>query len=423
MNIFSLQWHITNKCHNNCNHCYMQNRTIELCKEDFYTCLGKIKEFEDKYNFYITTISITGGDPLLNSEWFFYSKVLKKSGKQIAILGNPELLGDDNLSRIKELDVLYYQLSIDGMQKSHDRNRYNGSFAKTISAIKRLHDFGIPIAIMYTVSDDNSSDLVGVMNFLCELQIPLTFAFDFVIPIGNAAKNEIGFSGDKKQFLDTYNDYRKNCERRNNKIQWMEKPSVIVANKFVESQITPLANMHFSMCDGCSAGWNHLTILSNSDVLACRRMPIVVGNLLNNSFDEIFSSKLLSDLRNYQSFTLCSTCEYVYYCRGCPAENYARFKSPFRMEQCQWYKKNENHFKLNSKLSDWQELLSNTAVNLSQSIIDNASNELIKSLIILQSLKGYQSFLNNPSEWQSHYHVSLNNEELSYLFDFCIKSI
>ena len=43
----------------------------------------------------------------------------------------------------------------------------------------------------------------------------------------------------------------------------------------------------FSVCDGCYNGICSVSILPNGDVYPCRRLPIKVGNLLTESFEDI----------------------------------------------------------------------------------------------------------------------------------------
>ena len=71
----------------------------------------------------------------------------------------------------------------------------------------------------------------------------------------------------------------------------------------------------------CSLG-NGLTIcnkavMENGDLVPCRRMPIVVGNILNdNMYDLYKNSRILKELQNDITPDDCKKCEYSTKCSG-----------------------------------------------------------------------------------------------------------
>ena len=68
---------------------------------------------------------------------------------------------------------------------------------------------------------------------------------------------------------------------------------------------------------GCTAGSTLLTVMENGDLVPCRRMPIVVGNLLkNNMYDLYKNSKILKDLRKNTIPDDCNSCEHAEMCHG-----------------------------------------------------------------------------------------------------------
>lgn len=175
MSDFSVQWHITQRCLNHCKHCYMEDSSFVLSFEDYLSCIDNIESFEKKYDFKISNYIITGGDPFLNNNWFDISLDLVKRGKTLSFLGNPELLSDDILEKLSQLSISSYQLSIDGLKATHDSIRGEGSFSRTICAIKKLSSYNIPISVMYTVSNDNEQELFDVIQYLDALNIKMIF--------------------------------------------------------------------------------------------------------------------------------------------------------------------------------------------------------------------------------------------------------
>jgi radical SAM protein with 4Fe4S-binding SPASM domain len=71
--------------------------------------------------------------------------------------------------------------------------------------------------------------------------------------------------------------------------------------------------------EGCNCGIQHLTLLANGEVYACRRFKSPVGNVATKSFSEIFWGKNMDYYRQYDKFVACKDCKLLNYCRGCPA--------------------------------------------------------------------------------------------------------
>jgi radical SAM protein with 4Fe4S-binding SPASM domain len=76
---------------------------------------------------------------------------------------------------------------------------------------------------------------------------------------------------------------------------------------------------------GCAAGVSGITILADGTLTPCRRLPLPIGNILVDSFREIWSeSEVLNLLRDKSSYTgNCGRCARWSSCRGCRAIAYA----------------------------------------------------------------------------------------------------
>ena len=153
---FSFQWHITDECDQRCKHCYIFSennfKKIDSMNWDqilntFYNCLDFCEVYHRIPYFYIT-----GGDPILHPYFWKLLRLFKEHDIKFTILGNPFHLTDEVCIRLKELGCEKYQLSIDGMQETHDWFRKPGSFDTTIKKIKCINNAGIKSVVMTTVS-------------------------------------------------------------------------------------------------------------------------------------------------------------------------------------------------------------------------------------------------------------------------------
>ena len=60
-----------------------------------------------------------------------------------------------------------------------------------------------------------------------------------------------------------------------------------------------------------------LTVMENGDLVPCRRMPIVVGNLLEDNMYSLYkNNKLLKELRKNLIPDDCKFCEHSEMCHG-----------------------------------------------------------------------------------------------------------
>jgi radical SAM protein with 4Fe4S-binding SPASM domain len=89
----------------------------------------------------------------------------------------------------------------------------------------------------------------------------------------------------------------------------------------------------------CTAGDSLITIQANGDLLPCRRMPVIVGNVLDKSIKELYySSDFLKKLRNTENINAsCKACIYSNLCRGgLRCLSFASTKDPFSKDPGCW---------------------------------------------------------------------------------------
>lgn len=150
---FYVQWHLTSKCTESCKHCYMDKHMVNdgfdmetsLNIIDQISCVASSKAIK-------AIIAFTGGDPLLFPD--IYNLIDYSNGKNIDIVikGTPWLVTQDVAKELKKLGIKRFQLSIDGLEKTHDFIRKKGSFKKTIECIKLLKRHEIEMLLKYTVN-------------------------------------------------------------------------------------------------------------------------------------------------------------------------------------------------------------------------------------------------------------------------------
>ncbi len=154
---FAFQLHITDRCDQRCQHCYIfsENNNVlvkELIFEQIEDIVDNCIEMCQKLN-RTPYFHITGGDPILHKNFLKIVRLLKLRNIPFSILGNPFHLNVEICNKLKYLGCERYQLSIDGLWETHDAIRKSGSFDTTIKKIRCIRDADIRCAIMTTVSN------------------------------------------------------------------------------------------------------------------------------------------------------------------------------------------------------------------------------------------------------------------------------
>lgn len=341
----TIQWHITTACGNKCRHCYMSDPSTS--QEEFTQTLNfqglldifqSFIDFENKRGCGIPGFVLSGGDPLIREEWPELVKVIKSKGKFVSMMGNPETLTDENLRLLKQAGVSSFQMSLDGLEATHDSIRSPGSFKRTIEALGKLKAVGLKTAIMFTLFKDNCDQLIPLMRYLTERGQPDYFGFDLGCGIGGGKSMDNAFSPNHLQTI--FRDYIKEKERLKNKnpgVTFIDKSNLLRLVHFENGDFKPRVSSTFRAIDGCLVGWSSVAVLSNGAVLPCRRLPLIVGKMPEQSFDDIFlGSELLRKFRRRTNFNQdCAQCDFFLYCRGCPAYTFGLTGDPLaKMPSC-----------------------------------------------------------------------------------------
>lgn len=328
MKTWSIQWHITTKCEQRCRHCYIFNspegkKEIEGEKRMTWPMLKKIandiKNASDNFGANCN-VAITGGDPLLHQNfWNLLSYLTELRGIKISIMGNPWLITNKVAKNLKMAGVNTFQLSIDGMRQVHDFWRKKGSFDQTIRAVKILQKNGIRVAIMTTVSKGNAADVPKIIEFVSdELQVAV-YAFARYVPTHGLNYNEMFTPQEYRQFLDTIWPYY--ASRVNGKTSFNLKDHLWTLYLYEKGLFKPQDTKNVIVA-GCGLGINHLTILADGTVYACRRFHSPLGKVPEEKLVDMFFSSKIEMYREINSLEKCKDCFLKCYCRGCMAVAY-----------------------------------------------------------------------------------------------------
>ena len=289
-----LQWHITHECNLHCIHCYQEDCH---CVMPYLEMVGTL----DKYEEYICAkgfegqINLTGGEPLLHPDFFRIASEIRRRGIRLGILTNGTMIDAKEARAIAELKPVFVQVSLDGGEKVHESIRGTGSFPKALYGIDRLKEQGVKVLVSFTVMQQNCREMKAVAAVCARHHVDKLW-WDRVV------------TDDPAQYLTTeqFQDVSRTAAK-------LAKRYPFISNSRALEWI-PEGGCGYE----CSAGKRLLILLANGDMMACRRLPFVIGNIREVSQLQIFleENEIMKKLAAPSFPQDCVSCKYFYKCAG-----------------------------------------------------------------------------------------------------------
>ena len=319
---FAFQWHITDDCDQRCKHCYIfaENNCKQLDSMSWAQMQAVIDNCEDFCEMYdrLPYFYITGGDPILHPDFWPLLELLAIKRIPFTIMGNPFHLTDEVCQRMKLLGCEKYQLSIDGLQETHDWFRKRGSFQTTLEKIAMINRAGIRSVVMTTVSGTNIHEVPGIIDAVVKAEANV-YAFARYCP--TSEEKDTGMSPQEYRHLLEVCDARfKAYEAAGYDTYFNRKDHLWTLYQYETGEFKiPETAQPGMIYGGCNCGNCHMTILPTGDVYACRRVQNSrVGNVFEDRLADLWVAEV-EQYRDYDRFKKCSKCELLPWCRGCPA--------------------------------------------------------------------------------------------------------
>lgn len=304
---FVLQWHLSENCNLKCLHCYQENhKPVQLSYENLVIIYNQFKELLTKLNMK-GHINITGGEPLCNPYLFNILDLIKKDEKMISfsILTNGTLINEDIARKIKSYNPYYVQVSLEGGKKMNDYIRGAGTYEKIGRGIDNLKKYDIFTSISFTATSINYKEFPKVVKYAVKHKVDNVWS-DRYIPLGDNEDKSLALNLEQTQeYLNIMSKERENLKNKKH-----NKTSISMYRALQFQKTNDFAY-------GCTAGDTLLTVMENGDLVPCRRMPIVVGNLLTeNMYDLYVNNSVFKELRKQKIPDDCAECEHSEMCHG-----------------------------------------------------------------------------------------------------------
>ncbi|MFC2131826.1 radical SAM/SPASM domain-containing protein [Bacteroidota bacterium] len=306
-------WEITSACNLRCSQCYASSNkalTNELNTEEAKRLIDIFHDWK------VFTLTLSGGEPLMRPDIFELLDHISKKNFNTQILSNGTLITDDIICRLKDTSVDRVQVSIDGLEKTHDSLRgMNGAFKSTVRALSPLIDAGFEVCVSITANKKNINEILDLVNYVGSIGVEI-FKVGVFMPYGRGEDNKaLSLTPqDMKRLSNIINTRRKELEESviqiNNKdfYPWLTK------KRFGNDSNSIRINEDKKVA--CAVGNTTMYILPDGKATPCNYLRhLIIGDLTQIDPWEIWNnSELLQRFRNIKQSHLngqCNNCEFL----------------------------------------------------------------------------------------------------------------
>ncbi len=310
-----ISWNLTRKCNLRCPHCYMDGGTAEERELTTDECFGLIGEMTSLGT---EMLILTGGEPLLRRDIYRIARTASDAGIWVVMGTNGVLVNEHVADKMLECGVKGVGISIDSIYPEKHNSFRGGpnAWEHSVRALEICKRKGLEVLVQTTIMDFNRDEIPDLIAFARE-KGAWSFNLYFLVQTGRGQKlNDLSASDTDatlRELVATQHDYRPMLVRSKCAPQFKQ-----IAYEMGRGGLES---------GGCMAGTQYCRITPGGDVTPCPYMNVVAGNVLEQSFTEIWrSSSVLRDLRDRSRLKgRCGACEFNELCGGCRCRAQAEF--------------------------------------------------------------------------------------------------
>jgi len=251
-------------------------------------------------------IDITGGEPLMMSNFIFLILTARKLGFKISMTTNGSLFTKYIADIIADIRFDFVRFSVNGTSASTDDKIVGsrGHFTMVLKWIEYLKNKGVYVTVNYTVIPENLEEIENAYKVFKSMGVPISFSYNFI------------------PFIDNPNESKK---------FWLTLAQLKHLLEFIDS--VKVADSSWEDFDNgivgsnkkrCSIGKSKIVIGSDGEVYPCELLLISAGNAAIKSIKDIWiNSHVMRKFRELEEeeFRYCENCKYKrtcdLFCVGC----------------------------------------------------------------------------------------------------------
>ncbi|MDO5558540.1 MAG: radical SAM protein [Oscillospiraceae bacterium] len=300
---------LTVRCNERCLHCGSKCGDVkaeEMTPLQYHEFLKQTAEDLDTRSF---TLNITGGEPLVRSDFFDIVSDASDQGYLWGMTSNGTLITPDVAKDLKRCGMKTISISIDGNEATHDAfRRTPGGWKKAMDGIENLIRTGgfQHIQVTTVVTHQNIGQLDELYSIFKEMDID-SWRIIEMDPIGRATQHP--------ELLMTNEDTVTMMEYIRNKRMAAEPVSYGCSHYVGMDYEREIRDWYFH----CVAGKEIASIMCNGDITACldieRRPEFIMGNIFKDRFRDVWENGF-QIFRKGVTCENCEKCSDYEFCRG-----------------------------------------------------------------------------------------------------------
>jgi AdoMet-dependent heme synthase len=369
-------WEVTKGCNLRCIHC--RATATELSSpEDLPTAkaLDIIKQVSQLSS---PILVLSGGEPLFRADIFELASYGRDYGLRVALATNGTLVSQEVARKIVDAGVRRVSISLDGADAAtHDSFRgIPGAFDEALRGLRNLKELGMSVQINMTIARHNAHQLPAVLEMSRRIGADALHTF-LLVPVGcgvDIAEEQMVPAGEYERILNWFYDraqeggieLKATCApnyfrvARQRRAAERRAASVAAAPTYggngqgigptemtmpgstgigLHPHARPAGVGHHdraghpakhpdgmqAMTKGCLAGTGVAFISNLGEVYPCGYLPVLAGNLNQQSLAEIWEqAPVFQQLRETSNLKgKCGYCEFRSICMGCRARAFA----------------------------------------------------------------------------------------------------
>ncbi len=189
-------WNCTRRCNLKCVHCYSQSQNM-FYEGEMTTDEGK-RLIESLARFGAPVILFSGGEPLIRKDLFELIQHATQNGLRAVISTNGTLISPDVAGRLKDFNLSYVGVSLDGTEEVNDRFRgVEGAFSRAMDGIRNCQAAGLKVGLRFTINRLNAAEIPAIFRIIEEENIPRVCFYHLVYAGRGSALIEEDLSHDE----------------------------------------------------------------------------------------------------------------------------------------------------------------------------------------------------------------------------------
>jgi len=301
----NVTWEVTYACNLSCIHCVSDSGRRRQGELTTTECHQVIEELAERRVF---QINIGGGEPFIRPDFLELMDHAHERGLVTCISTNGTLIDDKTADRLAH-GLVYMQVSMDGATaESNDAIRGQGSFEKSLAALKRLRDAGVEVSINTVLTRLSLPELDQLVELAASLGAK--FRVSRFRPSGRGKLNWDRLSVPNHQMI-AFSD-------------WLSRHrKVSTGDSFFSVAHEDRRNLGLNMCGACKLT---CCVSPRGEVFPCaflQEAEFMGGRLPEDSFSEIWDTSPVFHSFRQLEIRSCESCDRFDFCHGgCPAIAY-----------------------------------------------------------------------------------------------------